>query len=552
MSTIDSFAPQFSSFIHNNSGFLGRDCYHNNGLREPHQAQPDDDELGEHSRLEEHQQAAILMKLHVSDARSRLVNWVYEHILENKEQLAAPPTGEQAVLDRGVVAGSFFHHIEVERKGITLIEMCAGISSGLEAALLKGWKVKRYFYVDIDPIARDIARYRIANLSARFTKLFPPSAWTEAFNLPQDINAIKDFHLDHHFARQQEQTLVMAGWPCQDYSPAGRGKPGARAAILDKVISIIARLQSVQHVHPVAYMLENVARQDNFSHAHVRNEVAQEVFSKIGNPVKFDAADVGSYASRVRNYWTNLAGQLPMQRVYEGLKLPHKGSLYDILQPGRHPMPVTQPSGGGHNAIGKVRSVLPTLMSYRRSHAFRPGRAGSIYVETQGAFMEPLAVERELAMGYEPGTTAAPKVDEGERCAALGQAMDMNALYSIFHIAFELWTNKLSHIGAQRTRPRRSPKGRVLAFSLGETPTMAPGDRVSDSAVIKQDRQSHLGDTPTDVWLDEPCSPSYGMGGCPATRAPSGECRCGRRHIDGTTIGCTKSQLPRVSRFHTG
>jgi site-specific DNA-cytosine methylase len=500
-STIDSFAPAFSSFINSNSGFLGRDCYHNNGLREPYQPQLDDDELGEHSRLAEHQQAAVMMTFSVTEARSRLVMELPKHIEENAEKLAAPPNPDQAVLDRGIVADTFFSHAQEE--GITLIEVCAGISSGLEAVLLNGWKVKRYFYVDIDPIARDIARFRVANLSARFTRTFPPSAWMEAFSLPQDINAIRDFHLDHHFARRQEQIMVMAGWPCQDYSPAGRGKPGARAAILDKVISIIARLQAVQHAYPVAYMLENVALQENFNHSHVRNEVAREVFSKIGTPVKFDAADVGSYASRVRNYWTNLASQLPMQRVYDELKLPHKGSLYDILQHGRHPMPVTQPSRGGHNVIGKVRSVLPTLMSYRRSRAFRPGRAGSIYVETQGAFMEPMAVERELAMGYEPGTTAAPEVDEGERCSALGQAMDLNALFSLFHISFTLYRNRLSHVGAPRTRPRRSPKGRVLTFKIDEPPTATPGDRISDSAVSQHERQTHVGDSPTDVWLDD-------------------------------------------------
>jgi hypothetical protein len=105
-STIDSFAPQFSSFIHNNSGFLGRDCYHNNGLREPHQAQPDDDELGDHSRLEEHQQAAILMKLHVSDARSRLVNGVYvrtpvrHYVVVSTSVYVAGPVPARATLER--------------------------------------------------------------------------------------------------------------------------------------------------------------------------------------------------------------------------------------------------------------------------------------------------------------------------------------------------------------------------------------------------------------------------------------------------------------------
>jgi site-specific DNA-cytosine methylase len=499
-STIDSFAPPFSSFIHSSSGFLGRDCYQNNGLREPYQAQTDDDDLGEHSRQEEHQEAAVLMAMSVTAARSRIVMELPDLVWKNKALSDPPPEG-QITLDRGIVANSFFR--TAQENGITLVELCAGMASGLEAILLQGWKVNRYFYVDIDPVVRDIARFRVANLSARFPRLFPPSAWMEAFNLPQDINAVRDFHIDHHLARKQEQILVMAGWPCQEYSPAGRGKPGARAAILDKVVSIIARLQAVQHVHPVAYMLENVALQDNFRHPHISKEVSQAVFAKIGQPVKFDAADVGSYASRVRNYWTNIASQLPMQRVFDELKLPHKGTLYDILQPGRHPMPVTQPSRGGHNAVGRVRSVLPTLMAYRQSRAFRPGRAGSIYDAAQCRFLEPMAVERELAMGYEPGTTAAPEVNEGERCTALGQAMDLNALFSLFHVAFTLYSSDLAYIGAQRTKPRRTPKGRVLTFQLSDQVKPIPGDRIEDSSVTGPERQTHVGDTPTDVWLDE-------------------------------------------------
>jgi hypothetical protein len=126
-------------------------------------------------------------------------------------------------------------------------------------------------------------------------------------------------------------------------------------------------------------------------------------------------------------------------------------------------MPVTQPSRGGHNVIGKVRSVLPTLMSYRRSRAFRPGRAGSIYVETQGAFLEPMAVERELAMGYEPGTTAAPEVDEGERCCP-GPGHGFKRAFQHFPHCIHPLRNRLSHVGAQRTQTPAHAKGEGAHF----------------------------------------------------------------------------------------
>jgi hypothetical protein len=70
-------------------------------------------------------------------------------------------------------------------------------------------------------------------------------------------------------------------------------------------------------------------------------------------------------------------------------------------------------------------------------------------------------------MGYEPGSTAAPEVDEGERCSALGQAMDLNALFSILHLARVLYENRLSHIGAPRTRPRKTPSRRLTNLQTG-------------------------------------------------------------------------------------
>jgi site-specific DNA-cytosine methylase len=103
------------------------------------------------------------------------------------------------------------------------VELCAGIGAGLEAALLSGIKINKYIYVDIDPLARDIAKFRVANLSAKFPELFPPSAWEHAFALPQDINAIRDFQIDHFLADTPQQILLIAGWPCQEYSPAGKG-----------------------------------------------------------------------------------------------------------------------------------------------------------------------------------------------------------------------------------------------------------------------------------------------------------------------------------------
>jgi hypothetical protein len=54
------------------------------------------------------------------------------------------------------------------KEGITLLEFFGGIGTGLEALLQSRMAVQRYFYVDIDPIARQVAAFKMMELTARF------------------------------------------------------------------------------------------------------------------------------------------------------------------------------------------------------------------------------------------------------------------------------------------------------------------------------------------------------------------------------------------------
>jgi hypothetical protein len=63
------------------------------------------------------------------------------------------------------------------KEGITLVELFGVINTGLEALLLLGMVVQRYFYVDIDPIARQVAALRMMELTARFPQQFATTAW---------------------------------------------------------------------------------------------------------------------------------------------------------------------------------------------------------------------------------------------------------------------------------------------------------------------------------------------------------------------------------------
>jgi len=54
------------------------------------------------------------------------------------------------------------------KEGITLLELFGGIGTGFEALLQSGMVVRKYFYVDIDPTARQVAASRMKEFTTRF------------------------------------------------------------------------------------------------------------------------------------------------------------------------------------------------------------------------------------------------------------------------------------------------------------------------------------------------------------------------------------------------
>ncbi len=54
------------------------------------------------------------------------------------------------------------------KEGITLLEPFGGIGTNLKALLQSGMVVQKYFYVDIDPIARQVTASRMMELIAKF------------------------------------------------------------------------------------------------------------------------------------------------------------------------------------------------------------------------------------------------------------------------------------------------------------------------------------------------------------------------------------------------
>jgi hypothetical protein len=97
------------------------------------------------------------------------------------------------------------------KEGITLLELFSGIGTGLEALLQSGMVVRRYFYVDIDLIAKQVAASRMREFTTRFPQQFTTIAWKASFTfLPFDIQLIQKKHME----LLGPVDLIISGWEC--------------------------------------------------------------------------------------------------------------------------------------------------------------------------------------------------------------------------------------------------------------------------------------------------------------------------------------------------
>jgi transposase InsO family protein len=444
---IDSFAPRFCDLFSKGVTHVDENTYMQSVLRDPTPDELDPVAAQNRQRLENeiHNVVAALKQLPGSHFDKAVAKARREPFFD-----AQPPYGaglRSHAIDTSIVGPHFFK--EAKAKGISLVELCAGLATGLTALLQTGVTVNKYYYVDKDPVARAVAKYRLAELSAKYPIQFPITAWVTAFDLPQDVAKLNHQNLGEVIDRYgNDQFLVVAGWPCQEYSPAGHGNVGARAGLLEDVLRVIRWLQRECRGSPPAYILENVAMQNNFRYEHIRYPVFMELLSRIGDPITFDAVQVGSRAHRLRNYWTNLVEASRANAAMSFVRCPPTEPLTEILGPGREPAPVLD-SESSHSGIqvnepGKPRRAFPTFTAYPLSRAFRAGKPGSIYDTNTDQWTEPNAEEREAAMGYDVGATEAPGVTNSERRRLLGQAMDVHSIIGLWAVSQSLCKHHLA------------------------------------------------------------------------------------------------------------
>ena len=333
-----------------------------------------------------------------------------------------------------------------EDHGVAIIDLFGGLASSIEAVLKANYNVIRYVYVDNDREVQTIAKHRLGELSVRFSNQLNHAAIEEAFSaFPMDVELITDQHITAFLSSLpgSPAIFISAGFPCQAMSNAGNqaGLSDPRSGLFFSAIAIVSSVQvlcrtRLKGVLPVGYVLENTAAQHN------RNESAATTSHKVitsilGDPLCVDAARVGSYAHRLRNFYCNLAPIEALSVIYEGIKRDPSRLVEDILAD-CHTVQLSpftdMPPYYPCNQKGKRPRALPTLMARAYSYSFRPEKAGSLYNKSHDLWEEPFAEERELCLGYLRGSTAAPGVTEHARRKALGNCIDLRMYTSLLQI----------------------------------------------------------------------------------------------------------------------
>jgi len=124
------------------------------------------------------------------------------------------------------------------KEGITLLELSGGIGTGLEALLQSGMVVRRYFYVDMDPIAKQVTTSRMREFTTRFPQQFATTAWKASFTfLPSDIQLIQKKHME----LLGLVDLIILSWECQGFSAAGfrEGLSDTRSGLFMDMVRLI-------------------------------------------------------------------------------------------------------------------------------------------------------------------------------------------------------------------------------------------------------------------------------------------------------------------------
>ncbi|KAK3283157.1 hypothetical protein CYMTET_9141 [Cymbomonas tetramitiformis] len=353
------------------------------------------------------------------------------------ERILKPEKVDTRVLDK-----QFFS--QAREEGVVCYEPCGGLCAGLGMLLRNGMKVKRYLYQDISASSQGVARARCTALVRRYPDLISSDA-VELGALPHDLHDTTSADFIRAGALRGQQWVMVCGFPCQDLSPAGTltGLDGRHSKLFYEVVRLLSTLQQLQRQRPPGYILENVFPLAHRLGTKIRDEVFPYITSVIGRPVSFDAARAGSYAHRLRAYWSNLFQNYQFRSVMGKVARPEGRVVSSIMCKGWQPRPVVRTDRTPHyvvNVVGEPLRALPTIMATQGSRAFRASRMGTV-VRSAGAGSEEESREvnpdeKSRAMGYSANELRmADGLSDEELASILGLAMDRRAMKLLIAVA---------------------------------------------------------------------------------------------------------------------
>jgi site-specific DNA-cytosine methylase len=147
-----------------------------------------------------------------------------------------------------------------------------------------------------------VAALRMMELTTRFPQQFATTAWKASFTfMPFDIQLIQKKHME----LLGPVDLVISCWECQGFLVVGFGEglSDTRSGLFMDLVQLITEAQSISPT--LGYVIENTSSQLD------QKEKVQEHYMLVkhhfGESLLLNAAQCGSYAHRLRNFWTNLA-----------------------------------------------------------------------------------------------------------------------------------------------------------------------------------------------------------------------------------------------------
>ena len=184
-------------------------------------------------------------------------------------------------------------------------------------------------------VSQAVARARCLSLQHRYPHLLAPGA-IKLEQLPPNLEHVTAQNLVDAGAQSGERWVMVCGFPCQDLSPAGKlaGLGGKHSKLFYETVRVLSVLQQLQAQKPPGYILENVSPLAHKPGTRIRDEVFPHIIGMVGHPVSFDAAQAGSYAHRLRAYWSNLFQNDQFNAVMAKVERPTGRKVLDILHAG--------------------------------------------------------------------------------------------------------------------------------------------------------------------------------------------------------------------------